>query len=73
MTTAPELETYVSTALLHRIRGEFLEMPGLRLTLPQAMRLWNLDAATCEGALGLLVHDHFLRETAHGAFLRAEA
>lgn len=73
MTTAPELETYVSTALLQRIRGEFLEMPGLRLTLRQAMRLWNLDAATCEGALGLLVQDHFLRETAHGAFLRAEA
>lgn len=26
-----------------RVRGEFLEMPGLRLTMPQARRLWGLE------------------------------
>lgn len=32
----------VSPALTERIRGEFLEMPGLKLTTAQACRLWNL-------------------------------
>ena len=34
--------------VLQRIQGEFSEMPGLRLTPPQAQRLWGLDRATCE-------------------------
>jgi hypothetical protein len=63
----------VSLALLLRIRGEFLEMPGLRLTLRQAMRLWNLDAETCESALRVLVEDQFLSYGAHGTFRRLEA
>jgi hypothetical protein len=29
---------------LRRIRGEYLEMPGLCLTLAQAQRLWGLEA-----------------------------
>ena len=33
--------TSVTPGLLLRIRGEFLEMPGMRLTLRQAMRLWQ--------------------------------
>ena len=31
-----------------RIRAEFVEMPGLKLTLPQAARLFNLEQARCE-------------------------
>jgi hypothetical protein len=63
----------VPLALLLRIRGEFLEMPGLRLTLRQAMRLWHLDAATCEAALRVLVEHQFLAHGAHGTFRRLEA
>ena len=37
--------------LLSRIRGEFREMPRLRLSLEQAMRLWSLDRATCVDVL----------------------
>lgn len=66
-------ETGVTLGLLLRIRGEFLEMPGMRLTLRQAMRLWNLDAATCEAALRYLVEHRFLSRTAQGAFRRWEA
>src|SRR4029078_1215783 len=33
------------------IRAEFLEMPGLCLTIEQAQRLWSLDPATCEALL----------------------
>jgi hypothetical protein len=38
-----------------RIRAEFQEMPGLKLTLAQASRLFNVDAARCERALRRLV------------------
>ena len=32
----------VLTDAVRRIRAEFLEMPGLRLTAPQAARLWSV-------------------------------
>jgi hypothetical protein len=55
--------------ILQRIRGEFLEMPGLCLTPGQARRLWNLEAAPCEALLKALVADAFLRRTPAGAFV----
>ena len=59
-------------ALLHRIRGEFVEMPGLRLTHAQAARLWHLDHATVTTLLTALVEAKFLARTAAGAYQRAE-
>ena len=42
--------------VVRRVQGEYLEMPGLRLTEAQARRLWNLDEASCAGLeLGLLL------------------
>ena len=41
--------------LATRVRGEFVEMPGLRLDLPQAQRLWGLDSTRCEAVLSALV------------------
>lgn len=38
-------------------------MPGLRLTLPQARRLWQVDALECEAALEALVQEGFLGVT----------
>ena len=58
------------TAILDRVRGEYLEMPGLRLTQPQAQRLWGLDAQTCGRILDLLLENGFLRETYDGRFAR---
>lgn len=55
--------------LTERIRGEFLEMPGLKLTTPQACRLWNLNEAVCLEALGALVAEGFLHRTPSGAFV----
>jgi Fic family protein len=46
-----------------RCRGEFLEMPGMRLTLPQAARFLGIDTDTCERALEELVDAGFLRKT----------
>jgi hypothetical protein len=57
--------------LLQRVRSEFLEMPGLHLTLDQATRLWALDAPTSERVLGELVSSGFLFKGRNGAYLRA--
>lgn len=56
--------------LLERARGEYLEMPGLSLTLEQAQRLWALDRATCTGVLAGLVRSGFLRQRRDGSFIR---
>jgi len=56
--------------VVHRIRGEFLEMPGLRLTPEQARRLWRLDETACDAVLGALVDARFLARTRDGAFIR---
>ncbi len=40
---------------LHKIWHEFAEMPGLRLTVAQAQRLWTMDRATCAELLDRLV------------------
>jgi hypothetical protein len=46
--------------VLQRIRGEYLEMPGLRLTVKQACRFWSLDEQTCARLLESLVDAGFL-------------
>ena len=32
--------------LVARVRGEYVEVPGLRVTLARAWRLWQTDMAT---------------------------
>ena len=64
--------TCANEDVLRRVRGEFLEMPGMRLTEAQARRLWNLDAAACQALLGALVDSKFLFRTRDGAFMRVE-
>ena len=54
--------------LVTRVRAEYLEMLGLRVTLAQACRLWQLDAATCEVLLDSLVREGFLWKTASGFY-----
>jgi hypothetical protein len=58
--------------VLRRVQGEFIEMPGLRLTEAQARRLWGLDPASCGLLLGALVDAKFLFRTRDGAFMRIE-
>jgi hypothetical protein len=60
-----------SPNLLNRVRGEFIEMPGLRLRVEQAQRLWNLDRASCELLLRSLVEANFLRRFSDDAYSRA--
>jgi hypothetical protein len=55
---------------VRRIYGEYLEMPGLRLTCAQAQRLWGLDATACVDALQTLTNAGFLRRTDAGQYVR---
>ena len=58
--------------LVERARGEFLEMPGLRLTAPQAARLWGLEREKCDSVIAALVRSSFLRWTRDGNVTRAD-
>ena len=57
-------------AVLERIRGEYLEMPGLRLTLLQAQRLCGVDPAVCQRVIDALVETGFLCVKADGCHTR---
>jgi hypothetical protein len=59
----------MSPELISRIRSEFIEMPGLKLSFQQACRLWNLSATACREALDALRAEGFLYQTPSGAFI----
>ena len=56
--------------LIRRVKSEFIEMPGLRLTLLQAKRLWALPHEDCERVLQALVERRFLILGTDGKFSR---
>ena len=58
--------------VLQRIQGEYVEMPGLRLTAAQAQRLWGLDRSVCEQLLNALVNANFLSQTRDGSFVKID-
>ncbi len=51
-----------------RILAEYREMPGLRLTLRQAARLWAMDAVHCQAILDALVASGSLRRDPTGKY-----
>jgi hypothetical protein len=57
--------------LFYRVRNEYIEVPGLRLTVDQAQRFWQLRRSDCEAVLALLVNAGFLERTRTNAFVRA--
>ena len=57
--------------LINRLRGEFLEMPGLQLTRAQAQRLCGVDEILCQSVLDALVDVRFLCLKPNGTYARA--
>lgn len=55
-------ETLSPAGMLSRVRAHYHEMPGLSLTLSEAVRLFGFDATTCDKLLdacvrgGILAH-----------------
>ena len=58
----------VSLNLVQRIREEFEEVPGLRLTIREAARFWGLDEETCEHVLAELLVTGFLARGGDGRY-----
>ena len=55
------------------VRGEYLEIPGLRLTRSQVQRLWGLASDECDAVIWELVAAGFLKRTPGGAYIRADS
>jgi hypothetical protein len=59
--------------LLQRVREQYREMPGLRLTKLQATRLFEVAPSVSAAMLRALVMESFLSRTEEGAFVRSTA
>jgi hypothetical protein len=57
--------------MTRRVQAEFEEMPGMKLTMPQASRLFGIERETCRAVVERLVTACYLRWTDSGAFTRA--
>lgn len=56
--------------LVTRLRAEYLEMPGLQLTLEQAQRLCGIERGLCREVFDAPVAERFLYAKADGAYTR---
>lgn len=73
--TAPTTQTergIVRTldTVIERLRAEFMEMPGLRLTSKQVQRLCGVEPRVCDVVLSALVDENFLCAKSDGAYAR---
>jgi hypothetical protein len=57
-------------ALVDRVRLDFVEMPEMELTLPQAVRLWSLGMDDCRFVIDSLVDAGFLAWTPKRTIVR---
>jgi DNA-binding IclR family transcriptional regulator len=56
--------------LENRVRAEFREMPGMRLSFDQAVRLWALDRRSCQAVLERLIAVGFLQRDDQGRYCK---
>jgi hypothetical protein len=59
--------------VVDRARAHFTEMPGLELTLPEAVRLLGFGVDDCRYVIDALVDAGFLRWTARRTVVRTDA
>ena len=60
-------------AVVDRVRADFMEMPDLEVTLPQAVRLWTIGMDDCRFVIDALVDAGFLKWTARRTIVRTGA
>ena len=56
--------------VVDRVRMDFVEMPEMELTLPQAVRLWSLGLDDCRYVIDSLVDAGFLAWTPKRTIVR---
>lgn len=59
--------------VVDRVRAHFTEMPGLELTVPQAVRLLGFGVDDCRYVIDALVDAGFLRWTARRTVVRTDS
>jgi hypothetical protein len=64
------LPDHVWHATVRRVRGEFEEMPCLRVSDAQARALFGLPERVCHWVLSRLESDGFLGRTSTGEYVR---
>lgn len=57
--------------VIERVRSEYLEMPGMRLTPQQLQRLCGIGPALCDAVLESMVQSRFLALRPDGTYARA--
>ena len=60
----------VRDQIVDRARAEYLDMPGLCLTVPQAARLFGVSTQESQRALSKLADGGLLRRDQNGAYRR---
>jgi hypothetical protein len=64
------MDTLPYQLVFERIRAEYLEMPGMRLTPAQVQRLSGVDQSVCRVVLDDLVRAQFLHIRLDGTYAR---
>jgi hypothetical protein len=64
------LDTLTLEIFTRRLLREYLEMPGLSLSLAQSTRLLSADMPTCRRVLDSLIDARCLMRTAAGTYTR---
>jgi hypothetical protein len=57
--------------VIERVRSEYLEMPGMRLTPQQLQRLCGIGPSLCDAVLESMVKSRFLAPRPDGTYVRA--
>jgi DNA-binding IclR family transcriptional regulator len=59
--------TGISEAV-HRLKGVFLEIPGTKLSLEEAVRVSGLDPSMCAAVMSALEDAQFLKRSGDGRY-----
>jgi hypothetical protein len=57
--------------LLQQVREEYGKIPGLKLTKPQAMRVFGVAPSVCAAMFRALVMENFLSRAGDGVFVKS--
>jgi hypothetical protein len=64
------VNTILDQRVLDRLRAEYLEMPGMKLTTGQVQRLCGIEPTMCTVVLDWLVQAKFLCLNSDGTYVR---
>ena len=70
MFAGSNLNSFTLKRAERRLLREYLDLPGLSLSLAQAARLVSVDAPSCQRVLNDLVNAHCLAHSESGTYVR---